>query len=69
MSRLSSSEGFVIARQYRDENKKLRAALKFYADERNWLNDREIRGFPGYHGRTIAERALSNVVSINEGAL
>lgn len=33
-------------------------ALRFYADERSWLNRSELRTFPGRHGRDIAARTL-----------
>lgn len=39
-------------------------ALRFYADERNWLNHREIRGFPGFHGRQIAANALAKLEAV-----
>lgn len=42
-----------------DPQKKMQDALRFYADERNWLNDREVRWFPGFHGRLIAANALA----------
>lgn len=44
-----------------DPQKKMEDALRFYADERNWLNHREVRGFPGYHGRQIAVNALATL--------
>lgn len=42
-----------------EETERLRTALRWYADEGNWLNHREVRGFPGFHGRAIAEQALN----------
>lgn len=40
------------------EAERLRVALSFYANPRNWLNDRECRSFPGFHARAVAARAL-----------
>lgn len=40
------------------EVERLAKALRFYADEQSWLNHREIRGVPGFHGRAIAQQAL-----------
>lgn len=42
------------------EVERLRVALAFYAEPLNWLNDREFRGFPGFHARAVAERALAH---------
>jgi hypothetical protein len=39
---------------------RLAQALRFYADESQWMNEREIRGFPGFHGRAVALEALSS---------
>lgn len=44
-----------------DVQRKAIDALRFYADERNWLNGCEMRGFPGFHGRQIAANALAAV--------
>ena len=40
------------------ENAELRRVVEFYADERNWLNDREFRGLPGFHANAVAARYL-----------
>lgn len=42
------------------ENARLRHALAHYADARNWINEREFRGFPGHHAAAVAVNALES---------
>ena len=51
-----------------DPQEKMIGALRFYADKRNWLNYRELRGVPGFHGRQIAVNALA-ALALAEDAL
>lgn len=41
--------------------------LEHYADEGNWLNHREYRGFPGYHARAVALVALERAKAERDG--
>lgn len=48
-----------VAESTPERVERLERALRHYADEANWVNRLEFKAFPGYHGRAIAERALS----------
>jgi len=50
----SSSSWWVLFADAR----KLYEAVEHYASEDAWLNDREYRGFPGFHARAVALNAL-----------
>jgi hypothetical protein len=41
--------------------------LEHYADEMNWINHREYRGFPGYHARAVALVAIERAKAERNG--
>jgi len=40
---------------------KVEAALRFYADRRNWVNGREFKVYAGCHGSDTAARILAEL--------
>lgn len=66
LPRLDARDGKDIARLVA-KNRALTDALRFYANEANWVNRSEFKNLPGFHGAATAQRAISGEEPLTAG--